>query len=197
MDVLPLAISGGWASGISAYAVVLLLGLFERVGWVDGPDVLGRTWVLVLFGVLTAVELVADKIPYVDSAWDAVHTVVRPAVAAVLGVWLADDASGLEQVLTATGMSATALVTHLSKAGIRLAVNGSPEPVSNVGVSLTEDAAVVGVLGLAAANPWAAAVVALVLLVAMVALAVWLATRIRRGWKRLAARRNAWQAGTR
>lgn len=195
MEVLPWALSGGWASGISAYAVVLLVGLLDRVGWIDGPAVLARTEVLVVFAVLTAVEFVADKVPYVDSAWDAVHTVIRPVIAAVLGVLIADDAGTLGQALAAGGMGATALVTHLSKAGIRLAVNGSPEPVSNAGVSLTEDAGVVGVVTLAAAEPWLSAGVALVLLAVMVVAAVWLASRIRRGWRRLGRQLEAWGLG--
>lgn len=195
MEVLPWAISGGWASGISAYAVVFLVGLLGRLDWFDGPAVLARTEVLVLFGVLTAVEFVADKVPYVDSAWDAVHTVIRPVIAAVLGVLIADDASTLGQAFTAAGMGATALVTHLSKAGIRLAVNGSPEPVSNATVSATEDAGVVGVVALAAANPWLAAGVALVFLVAMVVAAAWLGRRARRGWRRVGRQLEAWGLG--
>lgn len=195
MEVLPWALSGGWASGISAYAVVFLVGLLGRLDWIDGPEVLARTEVLAVFAGLTAVEFVADKVPYVDSAWDAVHTVIRPVIAAVLGVMIADDASTLGQAFTAAGMGATALVTHLSKAGIRLAVNGSPEPVSNATVSATEDVGVVGFLALAAANPWLAAGVALVLLAVMVVVAVWLGRRIGRGWRRLGRHLEAWGLG--
>jgi hypothetical protein len=85
MDTLPLAVANGWASGISAYAVVLITGLLGRTGAADTPVALQRTDVLILVGVLLTVEFVADKIPYVDSLWDSVHTVVRPTIAAILG----------------------------------------------------------------------------------------------------------------
>src|SRR5215212_5384478 len=157
MDTLPLSIANGWASGISAYGVLLIAGILGRVGVADTPLALQRTDVLIFVGVLLAVEFVADKIPYVDSLWDSVHTVIRPTIAAIIGVLIAGDASTLEQALTATGSSITALLSHLAKGGIRLAVNTSPEPASNVGTSLAEDGAVVGMVLLAWQAPWVAA----------------------------------------
>ncbi len=77
MDALPLVVSGGWAAGVNAYATVLLLGVFGRLGLGDVPDGLERTEVMIAAGVLFAVEFVADKIPYVDNVWDAIHTAVR------------------------------------------------------------------------------------------------------------------------
>ncbi|MBD0292606.1 MAG: DUF4126 domain-containing protein [Jiangellaceae bacterium] len=185
MESIAYAISGGWASGISAYATVLILGLVGRAGLADTPEALQRTDVLILVSVLTAVEFVADKIAFVDSLWDSVHTVVRPVVAGVLGMLLAGDASTLEQALTATLAGGVALLSHAAKAGLRLAVNTSPEPASNVGVSAVEDVSVAGVLLLATNHPWLAAGVALVLLAVGLGLAVWLLGRIRRGWRRL------------
>ena len=93
MEVLPWVFSSGWASGINGYAVVLLLGLFGRFFGADGvPPALERTDVLVAAAVLFVVDAVADKVPYVDSVWDAVHTAVRPTIGAVLGVLLAGEA---------------------------------------------------------------------------------------------------------
>ena len=142
---------------------------------------LQRTDVLIASAVLVAIEFVADKIPFVDSAWDSVHTVVRPAIGGVFGALLAGDASTLGQAVAAGGTGGIALASHLSKGGIRLAVNALPEPVTNVAVSLTEDGAVAGVSLLAWEHPWIAAVIALVLLVAGASLAVFLVSRLRRG----------------
>src|ERR671912_446559 len=164
METLPLAVANGWASGLSAYGVVFLVGLLGRTGFADTPAALQRTDVLIFVGVLLTIEFVADKIPYVDSLWDSVHTVVRPTIAAILGVLIAGDASTLDQAISATGSSVTALLSHFAKGGLRLAVNTSPEPVTNVGTSLAEDGAVIGMTLLAWQCPWAAAILAIVLL---------------------------------
>jgi hypothetical protein len=185
METLPLAISNGWGCGISAYAVVLIAGLVGRWDIAETPEALQRTDVLVAAAVLVAIEFVADKIPLVDSAWDSVHTFVRPAIGGVLGAMLAGDASTLGQAVAAAGTGGIALASHLSKGGIRLAVNALPEPVTNVAVSLTEDGAVVGVTFLAWEHPWIAAAIAIVLLVAGAGLAVFLVSRLRRGLTRL------------
>jgi Domain of unknown function (DUF4126) len=188
VETLPLTFATGWASGISAYAVALVIGLIGRLGWADTPEVLQRTDVLVVAGVLTAIELVVDKIPYLDSTWDTIHTVVRPLVAAVLGALIAADADTTNEALTAAGTAVVAFLSHLSKAGIRLGVNASPEPVTNVGVSAAEDVTVVTVAALAWEHPWAAAGIALVLLVLGLTLAAYLFSRVRRGWQRLGER---------
>jgi hypothetical protein len=188
MDTLPLAIANGWASGLSAYGVVFLVGLMGRTGLADTPPALQRTDVLIFVGILLAIEFVADKIPYVDSLWDSVHTFIRPTIAAVIGVLIAGDASTLDQAIAGTGSSVTALLSHLAKGGIRLAVNTSPEPVTNVGTSLAEDGAVVGMTLLAWQFPWVAAVLALILLALGLTLAGFLLSRIRRGFARLRRR---------
>jgi Domain of unknown function (DUF4126) len=184
MDTLPLVIANGWGCGVSCYAVVLIAGLVGRTGAADTPDVLQRTDVLAAAGVLLAVEFVVDKISYVDSVWDSVHTVVRPLVAGAVGIAIAGDASGAEQVLAATGTGGTALASHLEKSGIRLGVNASPEPVTNATVSLAEDGILATVVLLAWQHPWVAAALALVLLVTGAALVVVLVRRARRGWSR-------------
>jgi len=180
-ELLPWVFTSGWASGINAYAVVLVMGLLGRFAGVDGiPHVLGRTDVLLAATVLFLLEMVADKIPYVDSAWDSVHTFVRPAVGATLGYLLGHESSSLDAAFSAAAGGFSALASHGVKAGIRAAVNTSPEPVSNVAVSSAEDVTVAGVVTLAALHPWWAASIAATLLVAGVTLVVFLLGRIRR-----------------
>ncbi len=189
--LLPLVFTSGWASGVNAYATVLLLGLLGRfAGLDDVPAGLERTDVLVAAAVMFLLEFVADKVPYLDSAWDAVHTVVRPTVGAAIGLLATGDATSLQgAVLAATG-GATALASHAVKAGLRLAVNTSPEPASNIVVSLIEDFSVAGVIALLLAAPWVAAGIAAALLLVGTTLVVLLASRIRKARARRRARRT-------
>jgi hypothetical protein len=196
MDVLPWVFSSGWASGINGYAVVLILGLLGRAG-ADVPAALQRGDVLIAAAVLFAVDLVADKIPYVDSVWDTVHTAIRPTIGAVLGALLAGDAGTLSQAVGATVGGVAALASHLVKAGLRAAVNVSPEPASNVAVSAGEDAAVAGVVAVSVLNPWVAAAIAAMLLGTGAVLVILLVGRIRayrrqRREQRDRRRRPAW-----
>jgi hypothetical protein len=185
MDALALTFSSGWASGINAYLVVLVLGIADRVGsYADIPDALGRWDVLAAAGFMFAMEFVADKIPYIDSTWDAVSTAIRPTVGAVIGVLLAGDAASLDQAVLGVVGGGTALLSHLAKAGGRLAINSSPEPVTNVGASLTEDATVLGVVWFSLEHPQAAAAIAGVLLLAGLGLLLVLSRLVRRGWRR-------------
>ena len=184
MDLLPLAFTSGWTSGINAYATVLILGLLGRfAGMEEIPAGLQRTDVLIVAGVLTVIEFVADKIPYVDSIWDGVSTVVRPVAGAVVGALLAGGQGDLATITLASVGGVTALVSHLVKAGLRLAINTSPEPASNIGASLAGDVSVAGVTTLAVLNPIPAAVIAGVLLVAGIVLTVAVLSRVRRGWR--------------
>jgi Domain of unknown function (DUF4126) len=189
MESLAYVLTSGWASGVNVYATLLVIGLIGRFGDVERvPDVLERTDVLLLTAVLSALEFVADKIPYVDSAWDAVHTVIRPAVGAILGALVAGEADDLGEAAGAVLGGTTALASHAAKASLRLAVNASPEPVSNIVLSLSENAAVVGVLLLAIDYPWLALAIAMALLVAAGVFAVMLIRTVRRGWDRLLGR---------
>jgi hypothetical protein len=185
MDALAMTFSSGWASGINAYLVVLVLGIADRVGSVaEIPDVLGRWDVLAAAGFMFAMEFVADKVPYIDSTWDAFSTAIRPTAGAVIGVLLAGDASSLEQAVLGVVGGGTALLSHLAKAGGRLAINSSPEPVTNVAASLTEDALVLGVVWFSLEHPQAAAAIAGVLLVVGLVLLLVLGRLARRGWRR-------------
>ncbi|MGL5823545.1 MAG: DUF4126 domain-containing protein [Nocardioides sp.] len=185
MDALPLVFSSGWASGINAYLVVLVLGLADRVNNFDQiPNVLARWDVLAVAGLLYAMEFVADKIPYVDSTWDAVSTAIRPTSGAVIGVLLAGDASSLDQAILGVVGGGTALASHLIKSGSRLAINASPEPVTNVGASLLEDFAVLGVVWYAIDHPRTAAALAAVALIIGLILLYLIGKLVRRGWRR-------------
>ena len=186
MESLAYVLTSGWASGINVYATILVTGLLGRYGGVEGvPDVLERNEILLPAAALFAIEFVADKIPYVDNVWDAVHTAIRPTLAAVLGALLAGEANDLGEAVAAVLGGTTALASHAAKASLRLAVNASPEPVSNIVLSLAEDSVVVAVLLLAVDHPWWALAVAAVLLVAAASLGVFLIRRIQQFVHRL------------
>ena len=160
MDVLQkLGPALGFATlaGLNLYLTVLITGLAIHFHWIDlsatYPDlqVLGHPTVLIVAGVLFVMQFFADKVPLVDSAWDALHTLVRPAGGAYLALQtLGPQHDQVLSVVTALLAGGVTLTTHGAKAGTRLLVNASPEPFSNVAVSLGEDVTVVGGLGLMA-----------------------------------------------
>ncbi len=185
MSALAFVFSSGWASGLNCYLVVLVLGIADRVHDTDQvPNVLARWDVLGVAAFLYAMEFVADKIPYVDSTWDVVSTAIRPTAGAVVGVLLAGQANDLDGAVAAVVGGGSALLSHSVKAGARLAINSSPEPVTNIGASITEDVAVLGVVWFAIDHPRAAAAIAAVLLVGGLVLLYYLAKLVRRGWRR-------------
>jgi hypothetical protein len=187
MDLAAHVFSAGWASGVNAYLTVAMLSLLGRSGTIDVSDELTSDPVLIGALVMFAIEFVADKIPYVDNLWDGVHTVVRPAVGAFVGAGFAgfDVTDESSELLSAAGGGSTALVSHGVKAGLRLGINASPEPFSNVIASLTEDGLVAAVIAFSINNPEAAAVIALVLLAAGITLVVVIWKAIRRTLLRL------------
>jgi hypothetical protein len=192
VESIAYVVTSGWASGISVYATILVTGLIGRVGGVENvPEVLQRTDVLIAAAVLTTIEFVADKIPYVDSGWDAVHTAIRPTLAALIGALLAGEANDLSGAMGAVLGGGTALASHAAKSGLRLAVNASPEPVSNIVLSLSENAAVVAVLLFAVDHPWAALSIALAFLFGAGLGVVMLFRRIVRAWERFWSRATA------
>lgn len=183
--------STGWASGVNAYLVVLMLGLLGRfTDLADVPDALTRTDVLVVAGVLFSMEFVADKIPYIDSTWDAISTAIRPTAGVVIALLLSGDATTLEQAIYAAVGGGTALASHAVKAGLRAAINTSPEPVTNVTASVTEDITVAGVVLLAVYHPWWALGITATLLVLGSILVFLVMRRVRRGLRRWRERRE-------
>ncbi len=193
MALIPTLRSSGWASGVNAYLTVLVLGLAGRAGVAEVPERLTETPVLAVAGVMFAVEFVTDKVPYLDNTWDAVSTLIRPLVGAVIGVEYAqlDGLDTIDEALAGGGTGAVALTSHAVKAGLRLGINASPEPFSNILASLTEDGLVAIVAGFSLEHPELAAAIALVLLLAGVIVVVLVWTRVRRA---LAAMRERWRA---
>lgn len=146
------------------------------------PQPLTRNPVIAVAAVMFAIEFVVDKIPYVDTTWDVVHTAIRPAVGSVLGVEFA-DANQADAVLGGAEGGTTALASHAVKAGIRLGINTSPEPVTNIVASVFEDLAVAGVVVLALEEPVLAASIAVVLLLTGAIVVVLLAKAIKRAFR--------------
>jgi len=188
VDVGATIFSTGWASGVNSYATVLVLALLARAGIGDVPNGFDADWVLYVSAAMFAVEFVTDKVPYLDSAWDSIHTVIRPLIGAAVGFSFAGESGvdGVEEALGGGVAGITALASHCVKAGLRLGVNTSPEPASNVLVSLAEDGAVAVVAVLAVQHPELAALIAAVCLVAGALLLLLLWSRVvRPGWARL------------
>jgi uncharacterized protein DUF4126 len=185
VDLAPLVLTSGWASGINAYAVILVTGLLGRYAGVEAvPPAVQHTDVLLLAGGMYLVEFVTDKIPYIDSMWDTVSTLIRPTIGAMLGYLIAGDANSVHSALYASLGGGSALASHLVKAGNRLAVNASPEPVTNITVSLGEDVTVAGVVTLAWYHPVIALGIAAGLFAVGALLVAVLFRFVRRGWRR-------------
>lgn len=180
----------GWAAGLNIYAVSLILGIAGRLGWTNIPEVLQRTDVMVVAGILFGVEFVADKIPYVDNIWDGIHTVVRPLGAAALGAVLAGEFADIGTALGAIVAGTLALSSHSAKATTRAAVNTSPEPGSNIGLSVLEDGLVGGVMLLAIEFP----IIAIAVVALLVIFGIWLMIKL---WKAFGRLRKRWKAAGR
>ena len=186
VEILGIAASASLLAGWRLYLVVLATGLAMRSGAVPLPDhlaslqVLANPWVIGIAGFGAAAEFFADKVPWLDSAWDTVHTLIRPVGGALLALAIVDPGDPAMQVIAFLLGGGGALLAHGGKAGARAAINTSPEPVSNVIASTAEDIATVGLLWFVYEYPWAAASVAVVLLAIMIALVVMLRRLIRR-----------------
>jgi hypothetical protein len=198
VELVALAASTSLLAGWRLYLVTLITGLGMKFGWVALPeqlqmlDVLANNWVLAIAAVGTFAEFFADKIAWVDSAWDAIHSFIRPLGGALLSLAIVDSADPAWQVGSFLLGGGAALVAHAGKAGARTLVNASPEPFSNVIVSTGEDVAAAGLLALAIANPIAAAIIAL----GLVALSIWLVVAARRALRRLMNRLNPTESPT-
>jgi hypothetical protein len=179
-------VASAWSAGISLYAVIATLGITGRLGWVDSPSILENPVVIALALALFVVELIVDKIAWLDSVWDAAHTVIRPVGGALIGATAPEQEVPMPIML---GVGALlALSSHSAKASARAMINTSPEPVSNVVTSLAEDGLVGVVMALAVAYPRVAFVVTLVLAVGSALTAYLLFRASRAAWRRLRAR---------
>lgn len=178
------ALAGGmsWASGIRLYMTLFLAGWFGRAGWIDLPpalDVLQSPWVLGITGILLVVEFLADKVPGVDSAWDAVQTFIRVPAGAVLGAAALGEMAPEWTAVAGLLGGTFAAGAHLTKAGSRALINTSPEPFSNWAASFSEDVAVVGALFAAFYHPW----LLFAILIVFFSIAIWLLPKLWRGMR--------------
>jgi hypothetical protein len=186
VELIALASTVSLLAGWRLYLVTFAVGLAMKLGWLALPDqlhaldVLANNWIIGIAGVGALAEFFADKVAWVDSMWDAVHSVIRPVGGALLSAAIVDGADPAWQVGSLLLGGGAAFLAHAGKAGARTLVNASPEPVSNIVVSTGEDVATAGLLGLAIANPVAAALIAAILVIA----SLWLMLAARRALKR-------------
>ena len=187
-QLIALAAVLGFASGIRLYAVLLIVGLVGYAGWVDLPSglaILQNPWVLGTAGTMFLVEFVADKIPGVDTVWDSIQTFIRiPAGAALAAGVFGGMDNAVWTTMAAILGGSLAATSHFTKAATRAAANTSPEPFSNLGLSVAEDITSAGLLWLVLTYP----LVALGLVVALVLLAAWLLPKLFRFMARVVRR---------
>ncbi len=185
LDLLAVALGLAALAGINLYLTVFVTGLAIHFHWItlasqyQSLEILGNPWIITIAGILYFLEFFADKIPWVDSVWDAVHTVIRPIGGALLAIQVLGHPSPAYTIIVALLAGGTSLVAHTAKAATRLASNSSPEPFSNIGLSLGEDAAVLGGLALVHFNP----ILALVIFLICIGAFFYFAPRIWRGMK--------------
>ena len=184
VELLGLATSVSLLSGWRLYLTIFATGLAMHFGYVDLPenlsvlDALANPWVIGISGIGAVAEFFADKIAWIDSIWDGLHTVIRPLGGALLAMAVVDSGDPAWQVIAFLLGGGAAFASHATKASARAAVNTSPEPVSNAVLSTGEDVATGGLLLLAFANPVAAAIISLV----MLAIGMW---GVWMGWRAL------------
>jgi hypothetical protein len=194
LDALALALGSSFASGLNLYATVAALGLLHRYNVFELPDslaVLAHPLVLGVAIALYVIEFFSDKIPYLDTVWDAIHTFIRPPAAALLAYGALADVSDAWRVSAALIGGGIALTSHGTKASTRAAANTSPEPLSNWLLSLTEDAVAVFVAWVAVTHPLLAITVVVLLLAASVYVLVKLYGLGRRLLARLLGEKSA------
>lgn len=196
VSIIAAALGAAWASGINLYAAILMLGIMGVTGSIDLPaelDILENPLVLGAAGLMYCVEFFADKIPGVDTLWDAVHSFIRiPAGALLAGAALAQISPEAELVGLLLGGTLSA-GTHFAKAGSRVLINTSPEPVTNWTASVGEDVAVIAGLWTALNYPE----LFIVLLVVFTALVIWLMPKLWRAIKTIFAKIRGWFSGSR
>ena len=169
-----------WASGIRLYLVVFAVGFAGYTGYVDLPPglaVLQHPWVIAAAGFMVFMEFIADKVPWIDSTWDAVHTFIRIPAGALLAAGATGDTLG--PLTVAAGLLGGTITagTHFTKAGGRALINTSPEPVSNWAASFTEDALVLGAIWFAFHYP----IVFIAMLLVFIVFMIWLLPKLWRG----------------
>jgi len=189
-NIAALIIASSFAAGLNVYATVLTLGLLTRMHGVvlpPGLEVLGSWWVIAVSGIMFALEFVADKIPAFDMIWNALHTFIRPPIAALIAYQASHQLSPQMQIIAAVAGGTIAVISHGSKTAVRAAVTPSPEPFSNIALSTSEDLLAVGITWLTTKHPWFAAAIAATLILLAILAARWIVRLLRRLWTRTTA----------
>lgn len=184
IQTIALTMGVAWASGLNLYGTLLALGIMSNTGYVDLPadlQIVGDPLVIAAAGLMYGVEFFADKIPGVDTGWDTLHTFVRIPAGALLAAGAIGDVTPAAEMAAALVGGSLAAGTHFTKAGSRVMINTSPEPVSNWAASITEDVAVFAGLWAAIAHPY----VFVALLIAFILLMIWMLPKLWRGIKRI------------
>lgn len=185
----------GFFSGLNLYAVVFVSGLAIRYDWLTltpqlrSLEILAHPLILAASGVLFVVEFFADKIPWIDNAWDMIHTVIRPLAATFLALHVLGNQNTELRIVAALICGTLALTSHAAKAGTRLSTNlmSPAEPFTNIGLSLAEDAVVIGMLYFVYNHPY----ISLLIVLTFVALILWFAPKLYRGFRSLFKRKTA------
>lgn len=186
--IAALVIAASFAAGLNVYATVMTLGLLAHGHWVvlpSGLEILGDWWVIAASGILFALEFVADKIPGVDMIWNALHTFIRVPVAGLLAYRATAHLSPQMQLLATVGGALIAMAAHGSKTAVRAVVTPTPEPVSNIALSSSEDAVAIGLTWLVTRHPWTAAGIAAALTLLALLMTRWTVKALRKSWKKL------------
>jgi hypothetical protein len=186
-NIAALIIATSFAAGLNVYATVLTLGLLAHAHWVvlpPGLEILGNWWVIGVSGAMFAVEFFADKIPAFDMIWNALHTFIRIPVAALIAYQASAQLSPQMKLVAALAGGTIALVSHSSKTAVRAAVTMSPEPLSNIALSTSEDVVAVGITWLMTRHPWVAAGIAATLILCAIFAVRWIVQLLRKAWKR-------------
>ena len=186
-SIAALIVAASFAAGLNVYATVATLGILARFDWVTLPPglhALSNPWIIIVASVLFAVEVFADKIPAFDMVWNAAHTFIRVPVAALLAYQAASQLSPEMKLLAAIAGAAIAAIAHTSKTAARALVTPSPEPLSNIALSASEDVAAISLTWFATRHPYAAAAVATVAIIFLILSLRWIATRLKRLFRR-------------
>jgi len=192
-SIAALIVAISFAAGLNVYATIATLGILARFDWVvlpAGLDPLANGWVIAVSCLLFIIEVFADKIPAFDLIWNAAHTFIRIPVAALLAYKAASHLTPEMQLLATVAAALITTVAHTSKTAARTLVTASPEPLSNIALSGTEDVAAIGLTWVATHHPYAAASIAGIFIIALLLSMSWIIRQLKRMWRR----RSQWLA---
>ena len=186
-SIAALIVAISFAAGLNVYATIATLGILARLQWValpSGLDPLANTWVIAVACILFLIEVFADKIPAFDLLWNAAHTFIRIPVAALLAYKAASHLTSEMQLLATVAAALITTIAHSSKTAARTLVTASPEPLSNIALSGTEDVAAISLTWIATHHPYAAATIAGIFIIALLLSMRWIIRQLKRMWRR-------------